>query len=186
MATKVLVAYSTRYSSTKGIADFIAQRLRSYGNDVDVRDVAEVRNPEDYDAYVVGSAVYMRHWLKSSREFVLRNSRILVRKPVWLFSSGPLGTEKKNGHGRDLRDVSGPQELGELREAVNPRCHRVFFGALNPRKLGLAHRMVRKMPAAREGLPEGDFRDWEEIGTWASEIAKQLGLPLAAPPSPAM
>lgn len=186
MATKILVAYSTRYSSTKGIADFIAQRLRSYGNDVDVRDVDDVRNPEDYDAYVVGSAVYMLHWLKSAREFVMRNSRILVRKPVWLFSSGPLGTEKKNAQGRDLRDVSGPQELGELRQAINPRCHRVFFGALDASKLALAHRMIRKMPAAREGLPEGDFRDWQEIGAWASEIAKQLGLPLTAPASQAM
>ena len=182
MATKVLVAYSSRYSSTKGIASYIAECLRGYGNEVDVKEVDSVRNPEDYDAYVIGSAIYTFHWLKSAREFVLRNRRILIRKPVWLFSSGPLGFEAKNARGRDLRDVSGPQEIGELREAVNPRTHKVFFGALDGSKLGFSHRLMRKMPAAREGLPEGDFRDWTEIGSWAKEIAKQLGLPLPASP----
>ncbi len=180
MATKVLVAYSSRYQATSGIASFIADRLRGYGIDVDLEDIKAVHNPEDYDAYVIGSAIYTFHWLKEAREFVLRNRRILARKPVWLFSSGPLGTQTRNAQGRDLRDVSGPQELGELREAVNPRSHRVFFGALDESKLGFAHRMLRKMPAAREGLPEGDFRDWTEIGEWASEISKQLGLPLPA------
>ena len=182
MATKVLVAYSSRYSATKGIAGHIAQRLRGYGNDVDLKEVDSVTNPEDYDAYIIGSAVYSLHWLKPAREFVIRNRAILARKPVWLFSSGPLGPAKRNAQGRDLRDVSGPQELGQLREAVNPRNHRVFFGALDGSKLGFGHRMIRRMPAAREGLPEGDFRDWKEIADWAGEIAKQLGLPLPAAP----
>jgi menaquinone-dependent protoporphyrinogen oxidase len=31
------------------------------------------------------------------------------------------------------------------------------------------------MPAAKEGLPAGDFRDWPEIETWATEIARALG-----------
>jgi hypothetical protein len=31
---------------------------------------------------------------------------------------------------------------------------------------GLAERLVSHMPAAREGLPEGDFRDWPEVEVW--------------------
>jgi menaquinone-dependent protoporphyrinogen oxidase len=34
------------------------------------------------------------------------------------------------------------------------------------------------MPAGRELLPEGDFRDWAEIESWAGEIARELAGPL--------
>ena len=180
MATKVLVAYASRYNSTRGIADFVAETLREYGVYADVSEVGSVKDAGGYDAFVIGSALYMFHWLKGAREFVLRNRTVLVTRPVWLFSSGPLGPEVRNTQGRDLRDVSGPQEAGELREAVNPRNHRVFFGALDGGKLSFTHRMIRKMPAAREALPEGDFRDWSEIAAWAIDIAQKLRQPLPA------
>jgi menaquinone-dependent protoporphyrinogen oxidase len=171
---KVLVAYATRYDSTKGIANFIAEKLCHLGLEADAEDVSKVKNIGDYDAFVIGSAVYMRHWLNHARDFVSHNREILARRPVWLFSSGPLGTEIKNAQGRDLRDVSGPTEIGALRLAVRPRSHRVFFGALDGRKLAFGHRMIRKMPAAREALSEGDFRDWKEIEGWAIGIAQEL------------
>jgi menaquinone-dependent protoporphyrinogen oxidase len=181
---KVLIAYATKYDSTKGIATFIADRLRQSGVDADVQEVGSVTNADDYDAFVVGSAVYMFHWLDQAKEFVARYRGVLASHPVWLFSSGPLGAETRNVKGRDLRDVSGPQELGALREAVNPRSHRVFFGALDNRRLGFGHRVIRKMPAARESLPEGDFRDWKEIGDWAVGIAQELKSALASPRAP--
>ncbi len=30
------------------------------------------------------------------------------------------------------------------------------------------------MPAARNALPKGDFRDWPAIDAWADEIAHEL------------
>ena len=33
-----------------------------------------------------------------------------------------------------------------------------------------------KMPAVREALPAGDFRDWPAIEAWAGEIARELSL----------
>ena len=40
--------------------------------------------------------------------------------------------------------------------------------------LGFSERTIRKLPAARTMLPEGDFRDWAEIDAWTSGIAHQL------------
>jgi len=131
-AMKVLVAFATKAGSTKGIAEFLGERLRSQGMQVDVEDVRSVKNPGDYDAYVIGSAVYMFHWMGEAKQFVLKNRALFIHKPVWLFSSGPVGFKATNEKGQDLTDVavSGPKEIEELLEAASPRDHRVFFGAV--------------------------------------------------------
>jgi len=175
---RVLVAYASRTGFTKGIAEFIGERLGEHGTQVDVQGVDSVKNLADYDAFVIGSALYNLHWLKEAKSFVSNNRALLCTRPVWLFSSGPVGTKTTDAQGRDLRDVSGPKEIDELREAVNPRDHRVFFGALDGSRLtgaiGFAYRMARRSQAARESMPEGDFRDWKEIESWANGIAEAL------------
>jgi menaquinone-dependent protoporphyrinogen oxidase len=175
---KVLVAYASKTGSTKGIAEFIGEKLRGRGIQVDVEEVGDVRNAEDYDAFVIGSAVYMFHWVKEARQFVSRNQALLSSRPVWLFSSGPVGLQAKDSKGRDLRDVSGPKEIDELREEAKPRAHRVFFGALFGDRLGgslgFTYRLIRRSKAARESMPEGDYRDWKDVEAWADSIAEAL------------
>ena len=175
---KVLVAYASKAGSTKGIAEFLGEKLRQQGMDADVREVGGIRNAADYDAFVIGSAVYMFHWLKEARQFVSKNSAVLVDRPVWLFSSGPVGTQSKDAKGRDVLESSEPKELDELRTLARPRDHRVFFGALDSARLtgamGFAYKLARRSQAAREAMPEGDFRDWEKIAGWAIGIAKDL------------
>jgi len=175
---KVLVAYASKYGSTKGIADFIGERLRQQGMKVDIKEVDSVQNPGDYDAFVIGSAVYMFHWLKEAKQFISRNSSLLVNHPVWLFSSGPVGTQSKDDKGRDLLEVSAPKELDELRDLVKSRDHRVFFGAFESTRLtgmmGFTLKIARRSQSAREAMPERDFRNWKEIELWASSIAREL------------
>lgn len=109
-------------------------------------------------------------------EFVRRNRAVLADRPVWLFSSGPLGTEPTDAQGRDLTVVAVPKEIAEFTEAIHPRGHRVFFGVLDPSRLGLGERAIRKLPASRALLPEGDFRDWAHIEAWARDIARDPAL----------
>jgi menaquinone-dependent protoporphyrinogen oxidase len=172
----VLVAYATRHGATRGIAERIAERLRAAGLDAEVRPAGEVRDAPRYDAFVVGGAAYMFHWLKDAATFVRRNRALLASRPTWLFSSGPLGTDTVDEQGRDVLEVTVPREFAELREAVHPRGERVFFGAVDPaaRPIGLAERLTSLMPAARDALPKGDFRDWPAIEAWADEIARDL------------
>ena len=61
-----------------------------------------------YGAFVIGSAVYAMHWQKDAAQFVRRNRALLAGRPVWLFSSGPLGTEATDAKGRDLTAVTEP------------------------------------------------------------------------------
>jgi menaquinone-dependent protoporphyrinogen oxidase len=177
---KVLVAYSSKTGGTRGIAAHIGETLQRRGLQVDVLEAGSVNSVSSYDAFVVGSAVYMFHWMKEAKQFLSRNKKVFAGKPVWLFSSGPVGTDKTNAKGQDLLDVSvsGPKELDELREITNFRDHKIFFGVLDGSKLtgvtGMMYRMARRSEEARKSMPEGDFRDWDQIGTWADGIADAL------------
>jgi menaquinone-dependent protoporphyrinogen oxidase len=172
----VLVAYASKHGATLEIAERIAATVAAAGQQVQARPVSAAGDLASYDAFVIGSAVYMGHWQKEAAEFVRRNRAVLAGRPVWLFSSGPLGTEPTDAQGRDLTAAAEPAEIAEFREAIAPRGHRVFFGVLDPGRLGLGERALRKLPAARAILPEGDFRDWAQIEAWASGIAHDPAL----------
>ncbi len=180
---KVLIAYASRAGSTKEIAEFIGEKLRGRGVEAEVQDVGSARAAGGYDAYVIGSALYMFHWMKDARQFLSKNRDLLAIRPVWLFSSGPVGVQKTDSAGRDLRDasVSGPKEIEELKEAARPRDHHVFFGALYGEKLrggiGLTYRFMQRSKAVRESMPDGDYRDWQDVATWADSIADSLLAP---------
>ncbi len=177
----VLVAYASRHGATQGIAERIAENLRAAGLEAEARAAASVKSLAGFDAFVIGSAAYMFHWEKEAASFVRRHRVEIAAKPAWLFSSGPLGTEPLDKEGRDQKVAAIPKEIPELVEAVNARGHHVFFGAYerDRKRIGLAERLVALMPAARDALPEGDFRDWPEIEAWAAEIVRELGQPAA-------
>ena len=169
-----IVVYASKYGSTKGIAEFIAEKLQERGILAEVQDVETIHDLGGFDVVVIGSAAYMGHWMKEATEFVRRNRSVLANRPVWLFSSGPLGIETKDAQGRELIVVAEPKEIAEFRGSVKPRDHRVFFGALDRSKLAFVHRAIAKLPAARTLLPDGDFRDWQDIEAWAESIANEL------------
>jgi menaquinone-dependent protoporphyrinogen oxidase len=174
---KVLVAYASRHGATAGIAERIAERFRADGLEADATPVSRVGDPSSYDAFVVGAAAYMFRWLGDATKFVKRNRDLLAARPTWLFTSGPVGTDLVDKAGRDVLVTSVPREFPELRAAIHPRGEMVFFGAYDPaaKPVGFGERFVRLMPAARDAMPAGDFRDWAAIDAWADTIAADLG-----------
>lgn len=171
---QILVAYASKHGATRAIAERIAQQLQTAGYAAEAQSVSAVDDLTAYGAFVIGSATYLGHWQSEATEFVRRNHTLLIDRPVWLFSSGPLGTEAVDAKGQDVRAAAEPKEIAELQEAIHARDHQVFFGALEPGTLGIRDRLIRTLPAGRAMLPEGDFRDWQEIETWAGAIARDL------------
>ncbi|HYO85323.1 MAG TPA: flavodoxin domain-containing protein [Dermatophilaceae bacterium] len=174
---KTLVAYATRHGATAGIAERIAATLTESGRPAEARAVEEVTSVDGYEAVILGGAAYMFHWLKPAVKFARQHRAALVSRPVWLFSSGPLGTDMVDEHGKDVLQTTRPKEFDELTELLHPRGEHIFFGAYDPdaKPIGLGERMVRLMPAARGSMPAGDFRDWAAIDTWARGIAEAMG-----------
>jgi menaquinone-dependent protoporphyrinogen oxidase len=168
----VLVAYASKYGATQQIAERIAVTLRASGVDADVRPIKAVGDVARYEAFVIGSAVYYGSWMRPASSFVRRHQSILAGRPVWLFSSGPIGADATDAEGRDMREVARPKQSAELGEALRPRDHRVFFGKLDHGKLGFADRLVASLPAFPGAA--GDFRDWSDIEAWAHGIAGEL------------
>jgi menaquinone-dependent protoporphyrinogen oxidase len=173
---KVLVAYATRHGATTAIAERIAQTLTANGVPAEALPVGDPRDLTAYDAVVLGSATYAAHWLKDATRFARRHQDELAARPVWLFSSGPLGTDLVDDQGRDVRETSRPKEFDKLTELLGVRGERVFFGAYDAEAapIGMMERTIRHLPASKSMLPSGDFRDWETIESWAGEIAAEL------------
>lgn len=172
---KVLVAYASRHGSTAGIAERIASRLTSGAIEAVARDVGEVADTDQFDAVVLGSAAYMYRWLKPARRFANRNEKALAAKPVWLFSSGPTGTDLVDEKGQDIFEAMRPRDFAEL-ENLQPLGTKVFSGAWDPDNapIGLAEKFMNLIPKAKAEMPSGDFRDWDAIDAWADDISAQL------------
>jgi menaquinone-dependent protoporphyrinogen oxidase len=177
----ILVAYANKHGATGGIAERLAQGLQAAGQHADARPVQKAGDLADDEGIINGSAAHSTHWLKDATAFVRRNRDLLVQRPVWLFSSGPLGAEATDAKGMDGHAAFEPTEICGFQVAIHPRDHRVFFDALDPGRLSFAEWSCLKMPPTPAILPEGDLREWAQIEGWAAGIArdydrlKQLG-----------
>ena len=165
--TRVLVSAASAHGATAEIARAITDALTARGFATTMIPPAQVSSIEDYDAVILGSAVYTGHWLDPAKEFVTRFRDALAARPVWLFSSGPVGDPSRKLVQSMAKD---PVDVAAIRAATHARDHRMFAGKLDPKALGRAQRASLLV---FRGL-RGDFRDWAEIRRWADGIAEQL------------
>lgn len=162
---RVLVAAASKHGSTQEMAEAIGVVVAESGADVTVaridRDAPAVAG---YDAVILGSAVYIGHWLEAARQFAEEHREDLAARPVWLFSSGPIGSPLKPD---DVHAV----DVARIMELTGASEHRLFAGKLDKSRLGFGERAL--MHAVRAA--EGDYREWDEIRAWATGIAEILG-----------
>lgn len=168
---RVLVISASRLGSTHEIAERIGWRLSTAGLDVQTMDAATAVTGSALDAgdaYVIGSAVYAGHWLPSALHLVREHRHVLAARPVWLFSSGPVGDTATRYPPADPKDVA------QVASALHPREHRTFAGALDRERVPEAHLGRVERFVATHLVPEGDYRDWMAIDRWADDIARDL------------
>ncbi len=167
MATRVLVAYGTKYGATAEIAKKIGDVLQEAGLAVDIKPADQAGDPSAYQAVVLGSAIYMGRWRKEAETFLQAYEKALAGRPVWLFSSGPLG----EGDPAKLAEGFGfPGGLQPMADRIRARDVALFHGAVDMQKLNPFERMMFKMAKS----PGGDSRDWQAITTWAAGIAAAI------------
>ena len=167
MDTKVLVTYATKYGATAEIAARVGQVLNEAGLSTVVQPVDNVGDVREFDAVVLGSAVYAGQWRKEAAAFLTDNEHQLAERPVWLFSSGPTG----EGEPAELmKGWTFPVAQQPIADRIHPRDIVFFGGKIDKEKLNLGEKLLIKGVKA----PVGDFRDWQAIEAWAAEIAETL------------
>jgi menaquinone-dependent protoporphyrinogen oxidase len=164
---RVLVSAASRHGSSAEIARTIGDVFASAGLDVTVAAPRDVRTIDEFDAVVLGSGISAGRWLDDMKALVARNPAQLAERPVWLFSSGPLGEPPM--------PAGDPADAAPMLEATLARDHHVFGGRLSRRDLSFPEKLM----VAAVRAPEGDFRPWDEIRAWASAIVTELQVPVA-------
>ena len=159
---EVLVTAASKHGSTDEIAAAIARHLADTGLKVTFAAPADVTDLTAYDAVVLGSAVYAGHWLDPAKNLVARLQGQLRARPVWLFSSGPIGDPPM--------PTDDAVEVTDLLEETGAREHKVFAGHIDKSRLGFAEKAIVR--ALRVAV--GDYRDWDDVTTWSAQIAATL------------
>jgi menaquinone-dependent protoporphyrinogen oxidase len=163
MGKRVLITYASKYGSTGGVADAIGKELCGKGLAADVALIGNAGDLGLYQGVVVGSAIYMGKWMPEATDFVKKNRDILRRMPVAYFLvcitlSQP--TEKNRAE-----VLSYMEPIMRAVPEIRPLGIGTFAGALDYNKLSWLNKRILKA----KGAPEGDFRDWNSIRTWAQE-----------------
>jgi menaquinone-dependent protoporphyrinogen oxidase len=165
---QVLVVVASKHGATAEIGTALARAIadsdggRAAGLDAMCLPVEQRPDPAPFAAVVLGSAVYVGRWLEPAREYATAHAATLRGRPVWLFSSGPIGEPPF--------PADEPHDVGTLVPLTGARGHRVFPGRLEKNRLSFGERaMVTAMRA-----PLGDFRDWDAVRAWGNEIAAEV------------
>jgi menaquinone-dependent protoporphyrinogen oxidase len=158
---RILITWGSKRGGTEGIARMIGEALQQEGHRVDVLPPDEAARATDFDAVVVGGALYANRWHRAARRFVTRREKDLRGVPVWFFSSGPLDDSA------DRQVIPPTTQVEILMERVGAQGHATFGGRLLPGARGFPASAMAKKHA-------GDWRQADRIRSWAIDIARAL------------
>jgi menaquinone-dependent protoporphyrinogen oxidase len=169
---QILVSAASRHGATTEIADAIAAVLRDRGHEVAEQLPDQVLSVAEFPVVILGSAVYLGHWLKPVTRLIDRFVNDLATRTVYLFSTGPVGDPPFPS--------TPPSDLDALLTKTNALEHATFAGRLSPEGLGTGERVAVMLSHAAYG----DFRDWPAVAAWTNRIADVLsGTPVPAAPA---
>lgn len=167
---RVLIAYASRLGSTREIAQAIGEVLAQRGVNVDVLPVDEIQHLEGYQAVIVGGSIRAEQWLPEAKRFVQIHRDALRQLPLLYFAVSGLMSNPTPEHFHEVYEY-----LSEVRAIAEPLEVGIFAGSLDYNRLN-HDQMIRLLS---KGLPEGDFRRWQDVRAWAEDIADRLQLQFA-------
>lgn len=170
MSARVLVAYASKHGSTRALAQAVGGALHACGCHVRVLPAGLVHSLVGFDAVVLGSAIYHDQWLWEGRRCLKRVHAELTERPVWLFSSGPIGGTPESeeliacgcGPGAPL-----PPSLVPALHDIRMIDHAMFAGKVDETAGGLFERDVAR----------GDWRDFRQVSDWGHAVGVRLRPP---------
>lgn len=169
---KLLVAYATKHGSTAEVAEFIGQIFREHYVETTVMRVEDVHSVDGYGAFVLGSPVYASLWLSEMSQFLERFEGGLSQKPVYYWMNC-IRVLEAGGREHALAEYVYQPTM----KKIGVRDIAVFGGKLNIGEIDWNERWTLVVHYEGDALPgsrNDDYRDWNAIREWATQIRSQL------------
>ncbi len=165
MSKKILIAYASKCGSTGEVASAMGKTIAQASAHVDVLPLKKVTNLSGYQAVFIGSAIRVAKWLPEAADFISENRAILQRVPIAYFTvcmtlaeDTPASRAKAAGF------------LDPVRTVLTPAAEGYFAGKVDPKTLSFLESTMLKV----KKVPQGDFRDWNKITSWAQSTYAQI------------
>jgi menaquinone-dependent protoporphyrinogen oxidase len=170
---KILITYASRSGVTAEIATAIGKSFSKNGIPVDVLPMEEVKDLDQYQAVIVGSAIRDRAWLPYAMQFVKVHRAELSQRPLATFTVCiTLAMSNSEQYRKAVSDWIQP-----VRAQVKPVSEGLFAGRLDFSRLPLNWHTLKLRAVVGLGIfPKEDRRDWQAIHAWAESV-----LPLLTP-----
>jgi menaquinone-dependent protoporphyrinogen IX oxidase len=200
MTRSILTAYATRCGSTGEVAEAIGDVILERGAPTDVRLVSEITDVARYDAVVLGCPIIYGKPHRDAVEFLRRHRSRLSRLPTAYFLCCLELTTIPESCYRGIPLVidpdlgappQRPQRLGYFEKThlvstlidcllgaapeVSPVGIAVFRGKMEYASVDVVGRLVLRLTRLLfSAAPQGDFRNWSVIRSWASTLPALL------------
>jgi len=169
---KVLVGYATVHGSTAEEAQRIGEVLTNRGYKVTVANVKTLTHVDEYEAFVLGTAIEAGTWLPDFKSFFKAFESQMVNKPIYLWVNCIRVMEEYG-----MSHVMDFYMVPELLKNLNVRSRTAFAGKLDLQQVDWDERWSLAARYDGHAWPtnfDGDFRDWDKIDDFATSTANDL------------
>jgi menaquinone-dependent protoporphyrinogen IX oxidase len=182
---KALILYGTRYGATKETSEEIAKMLREENFDVKVVNAQEekIKDISEYGLVAVGSGVACGRWVNEAEDFLKKFRKEFEHKKLALFVSCVKSIAEREGNAEEVAKMrKAALEDKVSKYGLKPVSMGFFGGIIDFNRMGFLTRKgmeaAFKSPLQKHGFKETepgayDLRDWDEIRSWAKELAKK-------------
>jgi menaquinone-dependent protoporphyrinogen oxidase len=165
MPKKILITYASKRGSTGEVAEAIGKTMARIGARVDLLPLKKVTGLSGYQAVLIGSAIRVAKWLPEAVDFVSENRAALQRVPTAYFTVCMTLAEDTPAN-----QTRAAGFLEPVRTMLAPVAEGYFAGKVDPKTLSFLENTMLKA----KNVPQGDFRDWSKITSWAQSTYTQI------------
>ena len=163
MNPQILIAYASGSGSTREVAEAIAAEIEKESLTTVVQNVSQVDSIAAYSGVVIGSSIRIGRWLPEAVACLERIKTALGERPIAYFTTCLTMVEDTEENRQTVLTYMAPL-LEKIAPNIKPIGLGLFAGSLDP---------GRQAIMVGDG-PQGDYRNWEAIRTWAQKIGQRF------------
>ncbi len=180
MTSKVLICYGSRYGTTTEVVQEMAKTAEDLGVKVNTVFLKKEKPPSsfnEYDLVIIGSGIQAGRWTKEPLSYIKNNIDSLSRTKVALFVVCAYADDPEK---RDEAQTLFLDNIIEQYPGLLPISNALIGGAFDFDKYNFAVRALvknmvsRKLPPGEEMPEKIDFRDWDQIRHWITELVSSV------------